>query len=83
MAREKANEYRKLLVKGYDPIELNKDKFNKIVTFDVTLSEWLKIEASNVTIRTLKYKRSRVESIYYPAIKNLSINSIDHFLIAN
>lgn len=83
LARNRAKEYQELIFKGIDPIDYIKAKKTKSVTFSVTLEEWLNLYKANVTINTLKTTKHRIEGTFYPYIKLIPINNIEHFTLVN
>ncbi|MCT7505522.1 integrase arm-type DNA-binding domain-containing protein [Aliarcobacter cryaerophilus] len=80
-AREKRDNYRKLINQGIDPIELKKEndlkiKLEKSSNFEDVMNEWFKIEENKIASSTYKTKRGIFDRYVLPHLKDKKINTI-------
>jgi integrase len=83
IARDKANDFRKLVHKGIDPIDNKKEVAREIKqkensNFKVIADEWLEFEAKKTAPTTHKRKIATFDNDVFPIFKNKSINDINH-----
>ncbi len=78
MARTKALNYKRLLLSNIDPIEHFNTKQKTLVTLSVTSNEYLDMEKTKVSKRTLKLKRSRLEAVILKHLGDTLIRDIQH-----
>jgi integrase len=78
-ARDRAHDYRKLLVRGIDPIEQHRQEKSKVAlsrTFREAAEDYIENRQGKVTPKSIKVWRLGMAKYFYPKIGEIPVNTI-------